>query len=120
MGGGYAAPISGKGRNGRYWHDPAHVLVSIFAGRQPKPFGAFLTQRSHSCIAANYPSFDHIVGADEQRGGHDEAKGFSGLEIDHEFSFGALLDGEVSRFGALENFSDIDAGCWFRSARPPP
>jgi hypothetical protein len=29
MGGGYAAPISGKGRNGRYWHDPAHVLVSI-------------------------------------------------------------------------------------------
>ena len=25
------------------WHDPAHVLAGIFAGRQPKPFGAFLT-----------------------------------------------------------------------------
>jgi hypothetical protein len=30
------------------WHDPAHVLVSIFAGRQPKPSGAFLTQSGHS------------------------------------------------------------------------
>jgi hypothetical protein len=27
-----------------FWHDPAHVLVGIFASRQPKPFGAFLTQ----------------------------------------------------------------------------
>jgi hypothetical protein len=28
-------------------HDPALVLVGIFAGRQPKPFGAFLTQSGH-------------------------------------------------------------------------
>jgi putative tryptophan/tyrosine transport system substrate-binding protein len=27
--------------NGRYWHDPAHVLVGTFAGRQPKPLGYF-------------------------------------------------------------------------------
>jgi hypothetical protein len=27
----------------RYWHDPAHVLVGISAGRQPTLFGAFLT-----------------------------------------------------------------------------
>jgi hypothetical protein len=26
-----------------FWHDPAHVLVGTFAGRQPKPFGALLT-----------------------------------------------------------------------------
>jgi hypothetical protein len=32
-----------NGSIGTFWHDPAHVLVSIFAGRQPKPFGAFLT-----------------------------------------------------------------------------
>jgi hypothetical protein len=25
-----------------FWHNPAHVLVGIFAGRQPKPFGEFL------------------------------------------------------------------------------
>jgi len=23
------------------WHDPAHVLVGISAGRQPKPWGYF-------------------------------------------------------------------------------
>jgi hypothetical protein len=32
------------------WHDPAHVLVGIFAGGQPKPFGVFLTQSSHSGV----------------------------------------------------------------------
>jgi hypothetical protein len=32
----------------RQWHDPAHLLVGIFACRQPKRFGAFLTQRGHS------------------------------------------------------------------------
>jgi hypothetical protein len=33
------------GRHGKVslCHDPAHVLVGIFACRQPKPFGAFLT-----------------------------------------------------------------------------
>ena len=25
------------------WHDAAHVLVGIFAGRQPRQFGTFLT-----------------------------------------------------------------------------
>jgi hypothetical protein len=30
-------------RDFRNWHDPAHMLVGIFAGRQPKLFGAFLT-----------------------------------------------------------------------------
>jgi len=34
------------------WRDPAHVLVSIFAGRQPKPFGAFLTRCGHQVVAA--------------------------------------------------------------------
>ena len=46
--------------------DPAHVLVSTFAGRRAKPFGAFLTQGRHSSIAAKYPSFNHFVGARKQ------------------------------------------------------
>src|SRR5262249_18379518 len=37
-----------------------------------------------------------------------EAERRSGLEVDHQFNFSALLDGEVSRFGAVKNFSDID------------
>jgi hypothetical protein len=35
-------------------------------------------------------------------------EGVSGLEIDHQFYLGALLDWEVSRLGAVENFSDLD------------
>jgi hypothetical protein len=31
----------------RLWHDPAHVLVGIFASRQAKLFGAFLTRSGH-------------------------------------------------------------------------
>jgi hypothetical protein len=33
------------------WHDPAHLLVGIFASRQPKPFGEFLTQSGHAGVA---------------------------------------------------------------------
>ena len=39
---------------------------------------------------------------------YDEAQRFRGIEIDRQSNLGALLDGEFSRFGALENFSDID------------
>jgi hypothetical protein len=35
----------------RLWHDPAHVLVRVFAGRQPKPFGAFLVESECGAVA---------------------------------------------------------------------
>src|SRR5262249_31432994 len=54
------------------------------------------------------PSFDHLVGQREQRGWHRETERLSGFEVDHQFNFGALLDGEISWFCALEDFSDID------------
>ena len=56
-----------------------------------------MAQRRHSCIAANYPSFDHIVGASEHFRRYGETEYISCFEIDHQFSFGGLLDGEVSR-----------------------
>jgi hypothetical protein len=37
--------------NERLWHDPAHVLAAIFANRQPKLFGAFLTHSGPSSKA---------------------------------------------------------------------
>jgi hypothetical protein len=45
----------------RSWHDPAHVLVGIFASRQPKPFGAFLT---HPGLRGEMESI--AVGSDTQ------------------------------------------------------
>jgi len=59
-------------------------------------------------MVIRWASLYHFVGAGEKRGRHGEAKRLSGFEIDHQFNFSALLDGEVSRPGALENFSDID------------
>ena len=44
----------------------------------------------------------------EQQNWDVEAEGVSGLEIDHQFYLGALLDWEVSRLGALKNFSNVD------------
>jgi hypothetical protein len=37
-------------------------------------------------------SLDHLVGGYEQAGWHCEAKRLGGLEIDHEFKLGGLLD----------------------------
>src|SRR5262249_23868539 len=49
--------------------------------------------------------FDHLVDTGEQRGRHFEAKRVRGFEIDHQLEFGWLLDRQVGRLGALENFS---------------
>jgi hypothetical protein len=40
-----------------------------------------MTQGRHSCIAANYPSFDRFVGSREQRGRHDEAESLAVLRL---------------------------------------
>ena len=62
-----------------------------------------LTQRSKQIS-----SFNHLVSLGEHQNWDLKAEGVSGLEIDHQFYLGALLDWEVSRLGALENFSDVD------------
>jgi hypothetical protein len=71
--------------NDRLWHD-----LAIPSGG---PRCQFVTQRRHSCIAANNPSFDHLVRAGKQLGRNGEAKGFRGLEINHQLNSCALLDG---------------------------
>ena len=55
-----------------------------------------LTQRSKQIS-----SFDHLVSLGEHQNWDLKAEVVSGLEIDHEFYLGALLDWEVSRLGAL-------------------
>ena len=52
--------------------------------------------------------FDHLVGLGEHQDWDLKAEGVGGLEIDHQFYLGALLDWEVSRLGTLENFPNVD------------
>jgi hypothetical protein len=55
------------------------------------------------------PLFAHLVGADEQSSWECNTQLVGGLEIDQELHFRDLLDRQVGRTGASENFPDIDA-----------
>ena len=46
-------------------------------------------------------SFDHLVGAGEQRGRHGEAKRIGGLKIDHQIEFYRSLDRKLGGVGSL-------------------
>src|SRR5260221_6775415 len=53
---------------------------------------------------------DHLIGAGEDGGRHREAERLRGLEVDNEFELGRLHDRQVSRLGALEDPSGVNAG----------
>jgi hypothetical protein len=75
----------------RLWHDPAHVLVGIFADQQAKPFGAFLTQKRHWAMAPAKP----VDRASKNRG---QCRPFSVAVHEHvlEYPFaGQSIDSEV-------------------------
>src|SRR5262245_64818534 len=52
-------------------------------------------------------SFDHLVGAREQRRWHFETERFCRFEVYHEFELGWLLDWQVARFLAAKNPIDV-------------
>jgi hypothetical protein len=58
-------------------------------------------------IGWGHALLDHLVGVGQQRGRDGEVEHSGGLEVDHQFEFGGLLDRQVARFGALENSVDV-------------
>src|SRR5262245_11435157 len=62
---------------------------------------AIRLSQQHSC------SFNHLVGAGEQRRRYGEAKHLRGHQIDDEVEFGRLLDRNVGRFRPAQNLVDM-------------
>src|SRR5262245_38637160 len=54
-----------------------------------------------------FTSFDHLVGASENRRRHGEAEGLGGLRVGKQLNFGDLLDGQVGRLLALEDAASV-------------
>ena len=52
-------------------------------------------------------SFDHLIGASEQRGRDCEAERFGSLEVDNQLVFGRRLDRHVGWLLALEDAIDV-------------
>src|SRR5262249_1814860 len=54
-------------------------------------------------------SFDHLVGASEQRRRNGKAERHGGLENDHKLEFSGLHHWQVSGLGTLEDAAGVDA-----------
>jgi glyoxylase-like metal-dependent hydrolase (beta-lactamase superfamily II) len=54
-------------------------------------------------------SFDHLIGASEQRQGHGKTECFRGLEVDNQLDFRGLLHRQIGRFLSFEHPTGIDA-----------
>src|ERR1700756_493814 len=65
----------------------------------------------------NDPSFDHLVGAREQRGRNFKAKRAGGGQIDDQLKLARLHYRQVGRLSTLEDFAGVDADLTVRFRR---
>src|SRR5262249_54240169 len=66
-----------------------------------------------SCIrvrSAHGNSFDHLVGAADQRQRNGKAEGLGSLQVDDQLDFGGLLYRQIGRLLALENPGGVATG----------
>jgi hypothetical protein len=69
---------------------------------------------------AIHPSFDHLVGASEERFGNREADRFRSFDIDHQLELGRLLNWQITRPLAFEDATGVNPTTRSASARLDP
>src|SRR5262245_60384803 len=66
---------------------------------------------------SRFTSFDHLVGAGEERRRHLQTERLGGFEVDHKLEFHRLVDGQVGGFLALKNPPGIEPDLVIRVRR---
>src|SRR5213593_925117 len=82
----------------------------LFRGRFPVRSTARLGSSEYAAPGGRRPSVNDLIRAQQERRGDREAKGFRGLEVDDQLELRGLIDGKISRFGALQDSIDIGGG----------
>src|SRR5438552_4274075 len=114
------------------WLNPTPHAIAVYASRPLSPVAAqhSLPSGRYSLLGPDFHrldrtslrlahSFDHLVGAGEQRGWHGEAEGLGSLEIDHKFEFDRLHDRKVGWLRTVENPASVDANCGRHTKQTP-
>ena len=99
----------------------AQSLVPSGRGGPPAP-GMEAVNPNRTAPGTRAASFDHLVGAGEQRRRHFEAERLGGLEVDHQLELGRRLHRQVARLLALEDAIDVAGRTpvmdrWYRARR---
>src|SRR5262249_23563614 len=105
------------------WLNPTPHAIAVYASQPTSPLTTqtLATKRTLLLTWAGLPpagshqlclahSFNHLVGAQQERLWNREAKRFGGREIDDEIELGRLLHRQVARLGPAQNLVDIVAG----------